>query len=174
MAQPSMKHQRNERVALELHSKTFLGRTLALFSGLIVILLAALVFTGIGLRYGFGIILAGIDEVIAAIIPLLVMVAMSQLLSNKQHIAIDILSSRLRGLPHFFARGIRSLSELVVSFVLFVSGTSMVLFAYRYDIRSPSELGTPDWLLQISMPLGGLLMLLAWVERWRMRKRTAL
>ena len=144
---------------------TALNAYLATFSGYIIIIMVCLIFSGITLRYFFDTIFVWIDEIISSSIPLLVMVSISSLITQNKHISVDIMSASLSGLPRKIVDVLGSLSELLVAVLIFLSGISMVFFSLRYNIQSPSELGVHDWVYQLSLPLGGVFMMLACVSK---------
>ena len=144
---------------------TKLNTHLATLSGYILLSMTLLIFFGITWRYCFNRVFTWMDEIISASIPLLVMLSISSLIINNRHISVDIFSSRLSSRVQTMRDVLHSLSELLVAALIFISGASMVAFSLLYDIQSPSELGIPDWIFQLSLPLGGFFMVITCITK---------
>ncbi len=136
-----------------------LNRGLGALAGWLLMATCSLVLLGILARYVFSHPLVWIDEIISTLIPLMVMLTMSTLICNNQHISIDLLVDKTAGAARQILELVRQLSHFLVAATLFFSGLSMVCFSFQYGLQSPGELTVPDWLWQLSIPLGGLLML---------------
>lgn len=134
------------------------SRLLASLPGIITLGMTLLIFASITLRYCFDIVIIGADEIVAMLIPLLVMLTISSLITNNQHINIDLVVNKLSPKHVELAFVFHQICHLLVGLTFFYSGLAMVIFSWRYNIFSPGELGMPDWVVQLSIPLGGLLM----------------
>jgi len=148
-----------------------LNRLLISLSGFIIIGMTLLIFVGITLRYCFDVVIVGVDEIVSMLIPLLVMLSISSLISNHQHINIDLLIRKLSIQQQQLTARFHQCCHLLVGLILLVSGVGMVFFSWRYTLLSPSELGVPDWIVQLSIPLGGLLMVVGSLKNLRSSKQ---
>ena len=130
-------------------------------SALIIFVMAVLICTGIVTRYFLAYPLVWIDELVSSTLPLITLLTASALLESAEHVSIDYLAKRA-------SPGIRRLlialywgACFAVSAAITYSGLLAVRFLYNHQIRSPSLLGLPDWILQLSLPVGGAFMILS-------------
>ena len=140
---------------------SLLNRAAIELSAGIVILMALLVFTGVVARYLFAHPLVWIDELISASIPLVSLLVASWLIEQGGHVRIELLQRRISGKTAVAGALLIWLCCFMTSVLILVSGVQAVSFLYEYGIRSPSLLGLPDWILNLSIPTGGALMTLS-------------
>lgn len=128
------------------------------FSAFIILMMAALVFLGVASRNLAGYPLVWIDELISSMLPLVTLLISSALIDSRQHVAIEFLPKKATGATRTLLEAAFWVGCLVVSMAITYSGHSAVLYLYEHSIRSPSLLGIPDWVLQLSIPVGGAFM----------------
>jgi TRAP-type C4-dicarboxylate transport system permease small subunit len=137
------------------------------FSALLIVVMAILIVSGVFSRYLLALPIVWIDELISTFIPLLSMLVTSYLIERKGHVSVDLLVNRMAAKRARLCVLFSVLCGLVVSVSILVSGWQSVVFLYEYQIRSPSLLGIPDWVSQLSLPLGGVLMSLSCLALFR-------
>lgn len=120
-----------------------------------------LVAYSVGMRYFLGRPVPWVDEMVGYLLVGIVMFAAADALRRGEHIAVDLITDRLRG-PARRGAQILSLAAVgVAGAVLLVAGLETVAFTKLLGIRSTGYLNVPMHLPQLLVPLGGGLLALA-------------
>jgi TRAP-type C4-dicarboxylate transport system permease small subunit len=129
-------------------------------------ILAALGFVtyGVVMRYVFNAAPAWVDDTVGYMLVGIVMLAAATTLRQGAHINVDILSGNLQGTKRRIADAWAMLAVLVLSIVLIVDGWQTAMFAKSLGLNTTGNVEVPVFWLQLLMPVGGVLLLLASVE----------
>jgi len=123
----------------------------------------ALVSYSIAMRYFVGQPQSWIDEVCGWLVAAGVMLALPEAQRRGEHIAVDVVTERLKG-------GWRRLAGVFAVATVLVSGAIMLnagldMIAFSRMVGLVNNTGIPDWIIQLSVPVGaGLLVLVAAAE----------
>jgi TRAP-type C4-dicarboxylate transport system permease small subunit len=128
--------------------------------------LAALAFVmyGVIMRYIFNDAPTWVDDTVGYMLVGIVMLAAATTLRQGAHINVDILTGRLTGMRRRIADGWSMLAVLVFSIVLIVNGWETAMFSRMLGLNTTGNVEVPVFWLQLLMPLGGVLLLLASIE----------
>ena len=158
-----------------MHSVSHIVRAVSLAGlGLAALaLIAAMVLIGyaVFMRYLLNQPLPWVDELVGYLLVASIMLAAADTLLKGEHIAVDILTDRLRprGRRVVLLGGLLAVAASAV--LLIVEGADMVGFSRMVGLRSNGYLAVPMWLPQLMVPIGAVLMLLAaavaWIDAWR-------
>jgi TRAP-type C4-dicarboxylate transport system permease small subunit len=118
-----------------------------------------LAFAAVIMRYVFNFSLEWIEEGARYLALLAAFVVAGPVLRNRGHVALDLLTSRLRGTHEQMHRFAVSLVALVVGAAIFVWGVVLVLQTYQYGLLTGS-LHFPQWLPYSIVPLGMAILVL--------------
>ena len=112
-------------------------------------------------RYVFGAPVAWTDELVGYLLVASVMLAAADALFAGEHIAVDLLTERLRvrgkRLAFLFGLVAVAASALLLAF----EGIGTVQFSRQVGLRSNGDLALPMWIPQLLVPIGALLLMLA-------------
>lgn len=140
---------------------SYVNRILLGLSALLIFVTAVLICAGIVTRYFFAYPLVWIDELVSSTLPLMTLLTASALLERAEHVSIDYLAKRSSPGIQRILVALYWGACFAVSASITYSGFLAVQFLYSHQIRSPSLLGLPDWILQSSLPVGGAFMMLS-------------
>jgi TRAP-type C4-dicarboxylate transport system permease small subunit len=130
-------------------------------AALSVLVSLGLVCYSVAMRYVAGTPVPWVDEAVGYVLVASVMFAIAEALRKGEHIAVDILTGRL-GARARRAAYVAGLIAVVVTAAIFLAeGWEMVAFSRMIGIRSIGYLDIPIWTVQIMVPIGGALLLLA-------------
>lgn len=135
-----------------------------------VLLLLDLLIVGLAIpmRYFFSKPIIWSDEVIALSLTSIVMLGAPEVLRRNAHIGVDILITRLSAKHLPWARLWASCSVLSMTVILIFNGWQTAMFSKMIGSLTEGHLELPVWLLQLLLPIGGLLLLLVTIEHvWR-------
>ncbi len=120
-----------------------------------------LVCYSVGMRYAFNDPVPWVDEAVGYVLVASVMFSIAEALRKGEHIAVDILTDRFgpRGKRVVYVFGLAAVIATAV--ILLVEGWAMAEFSRMIGIRSIGYLDIPIWTMQVMVPIGGLLLLLA-------------
>ncbi|MFN3686811.1 TRAP transporter small permease [Salinarimonas sp.] len=121
----------------------------------------ALVSYSVGMRYFLNRPIPWVDELVGYLLVGIVMLAAADALRRGEHIAVDVLTTRLG--PRM-ARAIEALGQVAVFLVgaaLLYGGLQTVAFTQMLGIRSTGYLSVPMHIPQMLIPFGGALLALA-------------
>jgi len=134
---------------------------LCTLAAILIMLITVAGIFGVVMRYVLGHPLGWTDKFAEYSIPVVVMLCAANLLAKDEHISVDLiiraLNPRLRRLFNY----VKDLALLILSVTLFISGASMVSFARHLGLYDSGDMGWPLWVLELSIPLGAVLMVLA-------------
>lgn len=148
-----------------------LSRTVAVLAGWAMAvaaagLLACLALIGwaVVMRYGFNAAPVWVDEVVGFLLVGIVLLAAADALRRGEHIAVDLITSRL-GSPARRALALwGGVATVVMALVLIINGWGTAMLARTLGLLTEGHLEWPTWWLMLLMPLGGALLLLAALE----------
>jgi TRAP-type C4-dicarboxylate transport system permease small subunit len=128
--------------------------------------LAALAFVtyGVIMRYVFNHAPTWVDDTVGYMLVGIVMLAAATTLRQGAHINVDILTGQLTGARRRIADAWSMLAVLVFSIVLIVNGWQTAMFSRTLGLNTTGNVEIPVFWLQLLMPLGGVLLLLASIE----------
>jgi TRAP-type C4-dicarboxylate transport system permease small subunit len=128
--------------------------------------LAALAFVayGVVMRYVFNSAPSWVDDTVGYMLVGIVMLAAATTLRQGAHISVDILTGKLTGARRRIADAWSMLAVLAFSVVLIVNGWQTAMFSKMLGLNTTGNVEIPVYLLQLFMPLGGVLLLLASIE----------
>lgn len=128
--------------------------------------LAALAFVayGVVMRYVFNDAPAWVDDTVGYMLVGIVMLAAATALRQGAHISVDILTGKLTGSSRRIADAWSMLAVLAFSIVLIVDGWQTAMFSKTLGLNTTGNVEMPVFWLQLLMPLGGVLLLLASIE----------
>ena len=128
--------------------------------------LAALAFVtyGVVMRYVFNNAPTWVDDTVGYMLVGIVMLAAATTLRQGAHISVDILTSKLASTRRRIADAWSMLAVLAFSIVLVVNGWQTAMFSKMLGLNTTGNVELPVFWLQLLMPLGGLLLLLASIE----------
>ncbi len=141
-----------------------LARGAMALSALGVLVSLALIAWSVVLRYAFNRPPVWVDDVVGFILVGTVMLAAAHTLRMGEHIGVDILTERLGPRGRRWAQAWGMGAVAVVSLILIVNGWNTAMFSKMLGILTAGEVEVPLYLLQLLLPLGGLLMLLVALE----------
>lgn len=133
-------------------------------SALGVLASLALIAWAVVMRYGFNRPPAWVDDAVGFLLVLIVMLAAAQVLRRGEHIGVDLLTTRLSARGQRWAEAWAALAALAASLVLVVNGWSTAMLSRQLGIVAEGNVEIPVYLVQLALPLGGLMMALAALE----------
>lgn len=143
-----------------------LQRVANMFEGILYLLAGAgllgsigLAFTAVILRYVFNQSLEWIEEGARYLALFAALLAAGPVARNRGHIALDVLTSGLKGPARELHRLAVATITLVVSTAIFVWGARLVLQTHEFGMRTGS-LQFPQWLPYSIVPLGMVFLML--------------
>jgi TRAP-type C4-dicarboxylate transport system permease small subunit len=129
-----------------------------------VLVALAFVAYGVVMRYVFNAAPTWVDDTVGYMLVGIVMLAAATTLRQGAHISVDILTSRLTGARRRIADAWSMLAVLAFSLVLIVNGWQTAMFSRTLGLNTTGNVEVPVFWLQLLMPLGGVLLLLASIE----------
>jgi TRAP-type C4-dicarboxylate transport system permease small subunit len=128
--------------------------------------LAALAFVayGVVMRYVFNAAPTWVDDTVGYMLVGIVMLAAATTLRQGAHINVDILTGDLKGTRRRAADAWSMLAVLVFALVLIVNGVQTAMFAKSLGLNTTGNVEVPVFWLQLLMPIGGVLLLVASIE----------
>lgn len=142
-----------------------LARLAAGLAALIALALLAIVAYGVVMRYLFVAPQVWTDETATFLLVLMVMLGLAEVLRRDEHIAVDLVTSRLGPRGRRLVGIWSMLAVLAVSGVLFASAWKMVAFSSMVGLVSSGHMEVPMWIPQASLLLGMALLMLAAANR---------
>jgi C4-dicarboxylate transporter, DctQ subunit len=121
----------------------------------------ALVCYSVGMRYVFNDPVPWVDEAVGYVLVASVMFAIAEALRKGEHIAVDILTERLGTGAKRVVYVAGLIAVIATAGILLIEGWAMVAFSRMIGIRSIGYLDIPIWTVQLMVPIGGVLLLLA-------------
>lgn len=129
-----------------------------------VLVSLALIAWSVVMRYVFHRPPVWVDDVIGFLLVGIVMLASAQALRRGEHIGVDLLTARLGPRGRRWARAMALLAVLAVCAIFVVNGWQTAMFAKQLGIVTEGQVELPAWLLQLAIPLGGVMMGLVALE----------
>lgn len=99
------------------------------------------------------------DELVALSLTAITVLAAPRVLLDKGHIEVDIVTGLARGRLSLVIRMWSSLAVFLVAMLLIFNGWALAMFSRMIGLLTEGHLEMPLWMLQLLMPLGGLLLL---------------
>lgn len=135
------------------------SRVAAAIAALLCLLCFALIVYSILFRYFLNSPQPWIDEVAGWVVAAMVMLAVPEAQRRFEHIGVDVFAERAKGA---WARALALIavgSMALSASILLIEGREMVAFSQMVEIASNIP-GVPIWWAQLSVPIGGALLLL--------------
>lgn len=129
-----------------------------------VLVCLGLICWSVVMRYAFNSAPTWVDDTVGFILVAIVMFASAATLRQGGHISVDMLTGALGTGGKRWAAAWSTLSVLVVSGVLVISGWDTVVSSKMFGIMTTGNVEIPVYMLQVLVPVGGGLMLLVAVE----------
>ncbi|WP_169545699.1 TRAP transporter small permease [Sneathiella aquimaris] len=140
----------------------FLAKLAAVLSAVLIVFTLAITGYSVLQRYVFGTPLTWTDELSGFLVVAIVMLGAAETLRKGEHISVDLLSSKARGISAKILGIWGYVSTAFVAGVLLISGWAAVEFSWNIGVYSDGYLEAPLWIPQSFLLVGGgLLMLLA-------------
>jgi TRAP-type C4-dicarboxylate transport system permease small subunit len=139
----------------------FLSNAAAVLATVTMLASLALVVFGICARYFAGQPQSWVEEMVSYLLVAIVMFATTDALRQNEHIAIDILTSKLKPAGQRIVALVGLISVGLFAALLIHKGWEMVSFSKMVGMASNQAMGTPLWIVQSLIPIGGLLLLLS-------------
>ncbi len=139
----------------------FVSEAAAYIATIAMLLSLGLVVFGVCARYFAGHPQSWVDESVGYLLVAIVMFAATDALRQNEHIAIDILTSKLKPAGQRIVALVGLVSVALFAALLIFKGWEMVSFSKMVGLRSNQDLGAPLWVVQTLVPLGGVLLLLS-------------
>lgn len=133
-------------------------------SALGVLVSLALIAWAVVMRYAFNRPPAWVDDAVGFLLVGVVMLAAAQVLRRGEHIGVDLLTTRLGPRAQRWAQAWSALAALAASLVLVLNGWSTAMLSRQLGIVAEGNVEVPVYLMQLFLPLGGLMMALAALE----------
>lgn len=128
----------------------------------------ALIGWAVVMRYFFAAAPIWVDEVVGFALVAIVMLAAAQTLRRGEHIAVDLLTSRMPPRWRRWTQAWGALAAIAVAAILVVNGWETAALARTLGLLTEGHLEWPTWWLMLLMPAGGVLLALVAVEAlWR-------
>ncbi|MBI3154695.1 MAG: TRAP transporter small permease [Burkholderiales bacterium] len=128
----------------------------------------ALIGWAVVMRYLFNAAPVWVDEVVGFALIAIVMLAAAQTLRRGEHIAVDLLTSRMPPRWRRWTQAWGALAAIAVAAILVVNGWETAALARTLGLLTEGHLEWPTWGLMLLMPAGGVLLALAGLEAlWR-------
>ena len=168
--QPSEQASGVEPLGLKIYSRWVgrLAHAAQVLSALGILLTLAAIGVAVVLRYGFNAAPVWVDELVGFTLVGVVLLAAAASLRQGEHIAVDLIFSRLG--PAGRRRMVlwSAFATLAVAVLLMVNGYSAIALAHMLGLLTEGYLEWPLWTLMIFLPAGGSLLALAAIEvGWR-------
>src|SRR6185369_520779 len=125
--------------------------TLAMLASLILVVF------GVCARYFAGRPQSWADEMVGYLLVAIVMLATTDALRQNEHIAIDILTSKLKPAGQRIVALIGLITVGLFAGLLIYKGWEMVSFSKMVGLASNQDMGAPLWVVQSLVPIGGVL-----------------
>jgi TRAP-type C4-dicarboxylate transport system permease small subunit len=139
----------------------FLSNAAAILATIAMLASLGLVVFGVCARYFAGRPQSWADEMVGYLLVAIVMFATTDALRQNEHIAIDILSSKLKRGGQRIVALIGLVSVALFAALLIFKGWEMVSFSKMVGLASNQDLSMPLWIVQSLIPIGGVLLLLS-------------
>nr|WP_067294009.1 TRAP transporter small permease [Marinobacterium profundum] len=137
-------------------------------SALLVLMDLVLIGFAVVMRYLLDAPITWGDEIVALSLTAIVMLGAPKVLASGGHISVDIVTSSLKGRIAAFLKIWANLGVLAVAGLLIVNGLTTALFSKMIGSLTEGHLELPVWMLQLLLPLGGVLLGLVAIELlWR-------
>ena len=129
-----------------------------------VLVALAFVTYGVIMRYVFNRAPTWVDDTVGYMLVGIVMLGAATTLRRGGHINVDILTGQLKGTRRRIADAWSMLAVLAFSIVLIVNGWQTAMFSRMLGVNTSGNVEVPVFWLELLMPLGGMLLLLASIE----------
>lgn len=159
-----------EPLALQVFSRwvAHLTHAAQLLSALGILLCLTTIGAAVVLRYVFNAAPVWVDELVGFTLVAVVLLGAAASLRHGEHIAVDLIFSRLGPTGRRCMVLWSALASFVVAVLLVVNGWSAIELARMLGLLTEGYLEWPVWVVMLLLPAGGVLLALAAVEvGWR-------
>ena len=133
-------------------------------SALGILISLVMVAYAVVMRYVFNSAPTWVDDSVGFILVGVVMLGAATTLRQGGHINVDMLTDRLGPRGKRFAEAWATFAVLLVSLILIVNGWQTAMSSRLLGISTSGNVEVPAYLLELLLPLGGVLMLLVSLE----------
>ncbi len=116
-------------------------------------------------RYVLGTPVTWTDELSGYLVVAIVMFGAAETLRRGDHISVDLLSTRLKGLARRLATVWGMVAVIMVMLAILVSGITAVRFSHDFGIYSDGYLAVAMWIPQSALVIGAILVMAVAVAR---------
>ena len=134
------------------------GIIVGMISSFLILVVFGLIIYAIFQRYVLNTPLKWGDEMVGYLLVSLVMAGAAEAMRRGDHIAIDLVSSRLKDLPLVLAKLFGYFSVIAFASILGISAYETVLFSYNFGSYSNGYLEAPMWIPQLTILVGSILL----------------
>lgn len=169
-AQPSEQTSGLEPLALQVYSRWVgrLAHAAQVLSAVGILFTLVAIGAAVVLRYVFNAAPVWVDELVGFTLVAVVLLAAAASLRHGEHIAVDLIFSRLGPVGRRRMVLWSALATLAVAVLLVVNGYSAIALAQMLGLLTEGYLEWPVWILMLLVPAGGVLLALAAIEvGWR-------
>lgn len=99
------------------------------------------------------------DELVALSLTAITMLAAPKVLLERGHIEVDIVTSKAKGRFSVLIQLWSSVAAFAVALLLVFNGWSTAMFSKMIGLLTEGHLELPLWMLQLLLPLGGVLLI---------------
>jgi TRAP-type C4-dicarboxylate transport system permease small subunit len=168
--QPSEQPSGDGPLALQLYSRWVarLVHAAEFLSAMGILLTLVAIGAAVVMRYVFNAAPVWVDELVGFTLVAVVLLAAAASLRRGEHIAVDLIFSRLGPVGRRRMTVWSALTTLAVAGLLVSTGHSASKLAKMLGLLTEGHLEWPIWILMLLLPVGGVLLALATIEvGWR-------
>lgn len=138
---------------------TLICRGAYALAAVLVLVDLVLLAMSVGARYLLNAPITWGDELVALSLTAITMLAAPQVLLEKGHIGVDIVTGQAKGRLAIVIQLWSAVAVALVALLLIVNGWVLAMFSRMIGLLTEGHLELPLWMLQLLLPLGGLLLL---------------
>lgn len=128
---------------------------------LVVLVMLAVIGYSVFMRYFLGTPVTWTDELSGYLVVATVMLGTGEALRRGDHIAVDLVTSKLQARGRRLVDVWANLAVIAVAVTLLISTRETLSYSYNFDILSTGYLEVPMWIPQSILVVGGVLLVLA-------------
>ncbi len=136
-----------------------------MLSGVIILLMAVMIFYNVLMRYIFRTPLSWTTEMSAYMLIAITFFSMPEIAKQKAHIKFTLFTELLSPKKRYFTEIFASFFDLFFCFILIWQGSKIVHMAYIQHMYPPSLLKIPSFIVYSLLPLGAILLSLQLLVR---------
>ncbi len=154
-----------DRAPLFLRATSFVVRIFGAVSAALLLVVFAVVIYAVAQRYFFGRPLLWGDETTGWLLIAMILFGAAEAYRQNDHIAMDIVSSRVKGRGAILLRALFDLAVFAVAVVIAVSAWEAIAFARSFGSYTTGNFPIPSWIPQTPLLIGSVLLALMALAR---------